>query len=409
MTISYIILFLFAALSFAELFAVNNKVIRNKSVGLCFLAPILMITMVVLCAIRGGTQGDYVTYKEVFELMTDPTDLSMPMNFFYEPLYSILQLVVKALFNSFQVFCLVIGLIVLVMQYCFAMEYTPNPLKSLQNENINGETVLTEKTYFRKCCCNNKICKKFYGEYFFTVMFVLWGLYRANIITTRSSIALCICLYSTKHIESENFKKFMICVLVACGFHYSAAIFIPSYFVFKYHGNLWKKLLILMVGCIFGVVGIVPLANAFARIVGGQLENKILNYTTINNEFMAGTGLDANSGAILLIKAIANIGILLVIGVYLWNTYKNNRRYEGYFNLYLIGCILYMATLNVNYAFARLSIYYNIFQVPMMLYLVSKEKYSFNSRLLHWFILAIYIIFRFLVNTAGNEIVYFWQ
>ena len=40
MTISYIILFLFAALSFAELFAVNNKVIRNKSVGLCFLAPI---------------------------------------------------------------------------------------------------------------------------------------------------------------------------------------------------------------------------------------------------------------------------------------------------------------------------------------------------------------------------------
>lgn len=125
-----------------------------------------MITMVVLCAIRGGTQGDYVTYKEVFELMTDPTDLSMPMNFFYEPLYSILQLVVKALFNSFQVFCLVIGLIVLVMQYCFAMEYTPNPLKSLQNENINGETVLTEKTYFRKCCCNNKICKKFYGEYF---------------------------------------------------------------------------------------------------------------------------------------------------------------------------------------------------------------------------------------------------
>ena len=61
MTISYIILFLFAALSFAELFAVNNKVIRNKSVGLCFLAPILMITMAVLCAIRGGTQGDYVT------------------------------------------------------------------------------------------------------------------------------------------------------------------------------------------------------------------------------------------------------------------------------------------------------------------------------------------------------------
>ena len=194
---SYAILFFLALLSFNELFG-KNIIFARKIFG-----PIIMLAMAVLCLIRGGIAGDYVTYKTSFEIIIDPNDFFYPTNYFYEPLYSLLQLCVKAVVDDFQVFCLVIGSIVLLLQYKFAMMYRPG--KVLPTHKDSGIVSFSNGMVCIKRCYKN-ICYSsvVQGEYYFTIFFILWGLYRANIVTIRSSIALCICLYAIKYIEEKN-------------------------------------------------------------------------------------------------------------------------------------------------------------------------------------------------------------
>ena len=386
MIVSYVILLCLGMLSFNEMFIKHDAIVKQ------IMGPLIMMVMAFLCLIRGGYAGDYITYKEVFEVVVDLTDWFQPMNFFYEPLYSILQLCAKSLIDDFQFFCLVIGSLVIVLQYKFAIDYTPEKNRVVE---LDGSSLYRN-------------VKK--GKYFFTVFFVLWGLYHANIITTRSNIALCICLYATKYIENRDFKHFVLTTVIAFGFHYSAAVFFPAYYIFRVHCSMGKKIVILVAFSILLSMGMEYVAGTFAEIVGGQLGEKIFSYVDSTGDFLQGTGMEGTSnGLLLLIKAIVNIGLLLVVGLYLWQYNSEDRSYEGYLNLYLIGCILYIATLNINYAFARLSIYYNIFQVPMILYLVSRGKYKENNRMIYWLILFVYILFRFAINSMGMEIKYYWE
>lgn len=392
MAIYIVTFFVLALMSFIELFCKKDTAIM-KTVAMLF-----FIFAVVVSGIRGGIRADYPTYKEVWDYMTHPESISAAGNFFYEPLYSILQLICKAIFNNFQIFIGILGIIVMSFQYSYAKSF----------KLFSGFKKKTKDGTYENVQVNA------YAEdnLFYTILMILWGLYCCNIFTTRSSIALVICLWGTRFIEKKKFVKFLITVIIAIGFHYSAAIFLFAYFIFWFRSQLWIKLVIL-VGCsgiLFFNIG--NIANIFGNLVGGSLGTKISNYTAASGDLMYGTGIGGESAISTILRAVLNIGLLLIIAIFLWHNNKANPFYEGYMNLYFAGCILYISTLSIGYAFARLSIYYNVFQVPMLLYLFSNgEDYLENGRnnkLIIWIVMVVYLFARLYVNNRATPFAPFW-
>lgn len=361
----YIFLFIFfAVMSFVELFIKKNKLILQIIICVTF------VLLVILTTIRGGTYGDYETYK-LYYFYVKPNNLFSKSNFPFEPLFSILQWLCKCVYDNYQFFVFIIGFIVLFLEFSYA--------KNFRHRNKSSE------------------------KYMFTILFIFWGLYYCNIFVIRSTLAMMICLYSVRYIQSGNVKKFVLFDLIAVGFHYSALVFLPAYFIYNYKCTLKRKLLILFGGIFFLGVYIRNVILMAGKILGGTVERKLSAYLAGGDSFGIGSATEY-SVVFLMVKAIINIGGLLAIGIYLWKYHRKDRNYEGYFNLYCVGCILYLSTMNIGYAFARLSIYYNIFQIPMLTYMVSSKC---KNRMICWGIIVVYIGVRYFVNLNGSAIVPF--
>ena len=377
----YIITFvIFAILSYREIFMEKTQESRSIDKILTFFCAIYLL---ILTSIRGGEVGDYITYKEIFSRI-DTSNFSTS-TFAFEPLYSILQWVCKAVIDNFQVFLFVIGAIVILLEIKFAKSM----YVSEQGLVIAGGGRGYNGRY-------NKIKQ----TYFFTIIFIFWGLYQANIFVIRSTIAVIICLFSTKFITARKIWKFLLCVLIATGFHYSALCFIPAYWIYHIRSKLSTKLIIVMVVSLFLLVLMKDILILIGQLLGGRIRTKINSY--LAGGFTIGVGENiASKGIILFLKAIVNIGFLIVVGSILWKDNKRNKSYEGIFNLYLFGCILYIATLSFSYAFARVSLYYNIFQVPLLLF--SFEGRKKNEKQFIWLGIVLYIFARMIVNLATNQ------
>lgn len=63
------------------------------------------------------------------------------------------------------------------------------------------------------------------------VAFFLSGQLFAHLNIFRQSAALFILIYSTLYIYKRSFGKFLICIILAMGFHSSAILFLPFYFI----------------------------------------------------------------------------------------------------------------------------------------------------------------------------------
>lgn len=374
-----IMFFGFVFLSFCELFT-NMRTQTKRALSI-----VIIFILLVLTTIRSGIAGDYETYKIAFEYMTNTSYIFAEGNFFYEPLYSLIQWLCKCIVPNFQFFLFVIGNIVIIAEYLYAKRFKPV---------ASSECVRTIDS-------NGNILVK--DEYIFTIFLILWGLYYANIFAIRSSIALVICLYITKYIEEKKLGKFIVGILIAMGFHSSAAIFVFSYFIYRFKSKLRTKLVIVVsIGFVLAKY-LRNLAFLASTFLGSKVYDKINGY--LNSESMMGVGTASSYNFYALVaKAVINMGFLLMIAIYLWNTYKNDSKYEGYLNLYLVGCVLYIATLTQGYAFARIAIYYNIFQIPIMIYLFTHKVVN---RKVYWLIMVSYLYVRFLINLLGSNVVPF--
>lgn len=379
-----LVFFILVLLSFIEQFTYNNKVILNA----CSLVFVLFL--IVLTTIRGNNAADYDNYKTVFDWMTDLSDFFSPLNFEYEPLWSIVRWICKRIYDNFHFHLFVIGSFCIIVEYICAKNYSLNRLDEMSFENVKIKKGVNS------------------GEFFFTYFAILWGLYYANIYVIRSTVALMITFYfSTKYIEEKRFVKFLISVIAASGFHYSALVFLPAYFIYYYHCSLKRKMLIVGVASFVMAMQINRIGLFVGKVFGGRIGNKISAYLE-GESFLYGTGMSESAATFVLLKTLANIGVLVIAGIYLWRFNKNNKKYEGLLNLYLFGSILYTATLTVGRAFGRMSVFYNVYQIPMILYFLSKVNPTKKNRSVYWFICMGYVSVRLIVNYSVPFIP-FWR
>ena len=91
--------------------------------------------------------------------------------------------------------------------------------------------------------------KKFSVSPSLSLIVYLGLFYLISLSIIRQALAISICLYAYKYVISRNFRKFILCIIIATLFHYSAIISLIIYPIF--HKYKIKTVIIFLIIAIF--------------------------------------------------------------------------------------------------------------------------------------------------------------
>lgn len=168
-----------------------------------------------------------------------------------------------------------------------------------------------------------------YAAYFLAATGVLFWFFNIQ----RQGIAFFILLFSIKYIKNKNFNKFLLCVIIATGFHVSSLLFIFCYlFSFFKYSLIFKPVTLAVIYVFFGVFAS-SLKNILIKLVSIFLTGKYLYYVDSIESWEMGIG----SGLGILSMHIVDL-ILIFSSGFLCKYFKEYR-YDIYFRTFYVGSL----------------------------------------------------------------------
>lgn len=272
----------------------------------------------------------------------------------FEPIYYLTIRIIKFLTNNFVIVELYMALIGIGLYYKGA-KYNMSP------RWIDGKMVGSDKSLI------------------IASYFVFWATSFCNIYTVRTNMAAAICLYSVRYIEERKLKQFLVTVLIATGFHFSAPVFLIAYFIYNKKINIKMILVLLFVLLIVEIVGIESIFNLIA-LLGGRYAEKVLRYNYYRGQedfsyLLYSTGF-------LMVRALANSILVVGIGLFVKRKVKDDERYNGMLNLYMAGVVIQALTISYNMELSRIAIYFQVFQAFTLPYVFKVFKQNVFTKLI---------------------------
>lgn len=217
---------------------------------------------------------------------------------------------------------------------------------------------------------------RFYGNG--NVIFILIGLsifalnrdlYFLTFSIIRQAVAGAICFWASKYIYT-NTKKYILSVLVASMFHYSAIIML-SYIFMKYLRIKTRTMMLIIVAVLFmTLTGIVK--NIMIILL--QSTGFYVGYLDFNTVAVGGVYLE----------------ILLFFIVIYWR--KNTIEDNFLFNIAFLNSIFYICSISLNTMFTRMALYTSIFYIVLFPKVLFRFKYEFLMKYIIYIIFAIFLI-----------------
>ncbi|MDW3133488.1 EpsG family protein [Vibrio sp. 1288] len=206
------------------------------------------------------------------------------------------------------------------------------------------------------------------------LVFISSGQFFAFHNIARQSIAVAIILFSTKYILSRELVKFLLFVLMASAFHYSAIVFIPAYFVFNLRFNYSYILFAWIISFIFFIKK--GLLLSFIDQLSSVVPSIYINL--LHNEVL----YSSSGGGIGVRGIFIQCSILLVIIAYksMAKNYDQNKNNLLIVKLSLVSLVLS----NVLYGFSvitRVLHYYTIF-IPIAISITIFHLFRGKSRII---------------------------
>lgn len=197
----------------------------------------------------------------------------------------------------------------------------------------------------------------FAGQYF-----LLW----MNVI--RQDIAACIFIYSIAFIVDKKFLKYLLCIVIACGFHKTAILLLAVYPILRYHKNYFNNIplqfALLLVAFVFGLK-----SGAVMNHIDSLLESFMM---LLGYEGYAFGGVESSMAEMKLgISLLSSMMIDVIIISYStkMKSYYNNHKFLCYYDLYFVGVIAYMLFAN-SYILLRPFRYFKFFKMIISAYLL---------------------------------------
>lgn len=210
------------------------------------------------------------------------------------------------------------------------------------------------------CYKNRKNCPTWLSYLVFLLLF-----YNRSLNMCRQTISIVISLLAIQYAIEKKPIKFYLLILLAMGFHRTAIICLPFYFLVsilkKKESIVYKIILFLMFLLIF-----IEYENIMRFIIVdmGILSNRYLYYVS------------SETNNLILIESIFKIAILMIILMFSKSLEKQNDTNHIYIYLLILDVLLYHLGIYANYAqrFSYYFGYYIIFMLPQIKNAISNKK-----------------------------------
>lgn len=242
--------------------------------------------LIFFIGLRYNVGVDYPAYEMAFNKYSETT----VAGYTYEPGYMLLMKVVKLLTDEFYFLTLLVAIIQILFLY-----------KGLK--------------YF-----------KYYTFALFFFLMMIDG-YAFIVNGMRQAIAMCIFFYSLKYIQEQKLVIYIVFLLLASCFHYSAIILFPLYYILRIRINSHWYILSFLVAFLLSQTGV--LSALFLKILE-QTPYAIYLYS----DFLDTTGI--NSGMVFNGVNILG-GLILLIFPSLLKSKPNYLIYMNLFFLFLLS------------------------------------------------------------------------
>lgn len=345
MGIYFAVYFIFFLFSLWDLFIADRRKFFTI-ILMCLLGTI----MIVFAGIRWETGTDWDNYQYYFKIIDIRPIGDTAMEIGYEFIVRGFKTFVSSQYTAFLIFC---AAFIVVLTYSVLYKFSPFPLFSL--------------------------------FLLFSYSFVGSG------FGVRQDLAIALCLTSLVFIQQQSLIKFLLVVVSAAMIHNSALVFIPAFWIFNFKWNVMKAIVTLS----FTVICIVFSENIMSAIGTMVSTRKVELYLTM--------GMEAEHNPYqVLAKAL--LGRLFFFFIIVWFVdYQNDDKklYNGLFNLYVFGIIIFSIFSPINMIFGRLARFYDIYQILLL-----PMAYSFAIRfykIIIFLLLSAFSVLKFKTALGDSE------
>ena len=201
---------------------------------------------------------------------------------------------------------------------------------------------------------------------FFTITLIMGQFFWHWMNGIRQDIAACIYVFAVNFIVERKPFKFLLCILLAIGFHKSSILLLPTYYLL-YKGKDWtfSRTLQLCLLWFVGYLAIIKLdvLSIFFPVI--DRFTQLMEFNAYSEEVLARFGDKTSSGSGMYIYMILDTFII-------WNSsklkaYYNSKKFTIYYNLYYWGMILQLFLIN-NMVLARPVRFFRCFKLLMIAY-----------------------------------------
>lgn len=223
-----------------------------------------------------------------------------------------------------------------------------------------------------------------YSVYPFVSMLIWFSMSLSNLFPVRQTIAIAILVYGTKYIIQKEKIKFVVLLLIAVSFHYSAIVFSPAYYIFnRYYSR--KILLLCILGAIFVSIVAANTVSDILYMVGGDFfEKKLSYYMEQNSDNTFGSAYSVRE---ILLKGLINRSLLFIIPfIFMERRRKTDILLNGFFNLYCFASILFALFVPLSPVLGRFATYYDFSQFFLIPYFFNTP---FSRRSLYFIFLLV--------------------
>ncbi len=223
--------------------------------------------------------------------------------------------------------------------------------------------------------------------------YIAFGYYFGAIHLLRQSVAISFILYSYKYILERRFRPFVIYVIIATLFHYSAILFVCTYYINKVKKINPQHLIFLFT--IFACLTFVLGNSLLSLLIFSASDGNRFSYV---DRYMTDEASGSGYSMLILMTAIMGAGFLI-------KPRNIGKKIKMFYLIYFIAwCFQPLAT--IISMFSRATLYWSIsvtIFIPMLIKLIK----NYYIRLLIYTILigGLIIFFIKFTNAAeGNEI-----
>lgn len=345
------IYFLICIFLFGCVFLVDIKLDKQAGNVIFFVLSVILILFV---GLRGNIEPDYESYLDIFQ----HSKTSNYIDFEVEPLYLFLNKAILLLGGAFPIIVFIMAFISIMPKLFFFKKYSPN-----------------------------------FALSFF--IFFCGSLFLFDFIATRQAVAIGLFMFSLQYIQNRSWWNYFSIIILASGFHISALILLPCFFILNYEYSNIKLYLILFlcVGLNLLQVNVGFLKNALDLIsLPGATVAKLAIYSA-ESEF----------GFISLKQII--LGFLFV---FIKNRINpKNDMLNIFVNIYVLGIFLGTLLNEIPQFSYRVKWYFFSLEailIPYVIFYFSRNQ-SILKNLLYCFLFLIYVysLFGFLDSLASRD------